>query len=212
MTVCGVSFVAHVNCFQLICVTFDLHVNCPRFLTGWTTSEVFQCSLLSSRLLYCCFVDILVPRSLRRTTFRVCCNRYSAIMQTNLRFRQLKRQWGLPLFLAGQLRLHCRQHLRGSASHPTRGMLSTKNWAGSLGYATLSTSPRRTGKTRSHPPTQCGCVEPRLGTLRRYHAVGLVVCARRAWLGRFDDTTIGWSTRIGHFCCASCIVSFFLSV
>ena len=80
MTFCGVSFDAHVNCFQLICVTFDLHVNCLGILTGWTTSEVFQCSLLSFRLLYCCFVGILVPRSLRRTTFRVCCNRYSAIM------------------------------------------------------------------------------------------------------------------------------------
>ena len=83
---------------------------------------------------------------------------------------------GLPLFLARQLRLHCRQLLRRSASHPTCGMLSTKNWAVSLGYATLSTSPRRTG-TRSHPPTRCGCVEPQLGTLRRYHAVGLMVCA-----------------------------------
>ena len=114
------------------------------------------------------------------------------------------RRWGLPLFLARQLRLHCRQLLRGSASHPTRGMLSKQNWAASLGYATLSTSPRRTGKTRSHPPTRCGCVEPQLGTLRRYHAVGLVVCARRAGLGRFDDTTISWLPRVGYFCCASC--------
>ena len=28
----------------IFCVTFDVHVNCPRSLTGWTTSEVFQCS------------------------------------------------------------------------------------------------------------------------------------------------------------------------
>ena len=36
--------------------------------------------ICSSRLLYCCFIDIFVPRSLRRTPFRVCFNRYSAIM------------------------------------------------------------------------------------------------------------------------------------
>ena len=172
MTFCGVSFDAHVNCFQLICVTFDLHVNCLRILTRWTTSEVFQCSLLSFRLLYCCFV-FLVPRSLRRTTFRVCCNRYSAIMLPTHDELVLiaaaiqpavqadEEAVGTPAVLAGQLRLHCRQHLRGSASHPTRGMLSTKNWAVTLGYATLSTSPRRTGKTRPQsqvlPLTPASC-------------------------------------------------------
>ena len=162
-------------------------------------AKCFNVHLLSYRLLYCCFVDILVPRSLRRTPFRVCFNRYSAIIlpahdelvliaATNQPAVQaVEEAVGTPA-VPGKLRLHCRQLLRGSASHPTCGMLSTKNWAVSLGYATLSTSPRRTGKTRSHPPTRYGCVATArdasaipccgargvrsarwVGTFRRYH-------------------------------------------
>ena len=50
------------------------------FSQGGRPAKCFNVHLHSSRLLYCCFVDILVPRSLRRTPFRVCCNCYSAIM------------------------------------------------------------------------------------------------------------------------------------
>ena len=50
------------------------------FSQGGRPAKCFNVHLLSSRLLYCCFVDILVSRSLRRTPFRVCFNRHSAIM------------------------------------------------------------------------------------------------------------------------------------
>ena len=78
----------------------------------------------------------------------------------------------------------------------------------------------------THPVRKCAVVT-RFGTLRRYHAVELVVCARSAGLGRFGDTTFGrllrlttpsasfWKVgsgpalsctqqfRFGSFCCAS---------
>ena len=166
------------NCF---CVTFDVHVNCPRSFTRWTTSEVLQFPLVALSLesfgITCVVLGPSVVSGRRSShvvflfrchfgdkvfathTLSRCFNCHFGVMlpthdelvliaATNQPVvRLLKSQWGLPLFLARQLRHHCRQLLRGSASHPTRGMLSTKNWAVSLGYATSSTSPRRTGKT-----------------------------------------------------------------
>ena len=140
------------------------------FSLGGRPAKCFNVHSHSPRLLFCCFVDIFGAKVFATHTFSLLClslfsdcapphDELVLIAATNQPARQLKRQWGLPLFLARQLRLHCRQLLRGSASHPTRGMLSTKNWAVSLRFATLSTSPRRTGKTRSQsqvlPLTSC---------------------------------------------------------